>query len=119
MRGPPGRIGTDTHAAAISNLLLVNADLDITMGRLERARAAIDRHLAHSPESVAGHMMLGQLYRRSGDDAAHVASAVAAYREAVRLDPSLAASRRELGLLYWDQGEPALARAALNSGDCE
>jgi predicted Zn-dependent protease len=110
---PPGRIGADTHAEAVSELLLVNADLDITVGRLQRARAAIDRHLAHKPGSARGHVMLGELHRRSGDDAAHVASAVAAYREAVRLDPDLAASRRELGLLYWNQGEPALARAEL------
>jgi predicted Zn-dependent protease len=110
---PPGRIGTDTHAEAVSELLLVNADLDITVGRLQRARAAIDRHLNHKPGSARGHIMLGELHRRSGDDAAHVASAVAAYREAVRLDPDLAASRRELGLLYWNQGEPALARAEL------
>ena len=110
---PSGRVGADTHADAVAELLLVNADLDITIGRLQHARGAIDRHLAHAPASARGHVMLGELYRRSGDDAAHVASAVAAYREAVRLDPDMAASRRELGLLYWNQGEPTLARTEL------
>lgn len=84
----------------ISKLLLDNAALDLEIGRLKTAQSAIDRHLKLEPINARGHFLLGEVHRRSGRDQVHIERAIAAYREASRIDPAYADPHRELGLLY-------------------
>jgi predicted Zn-dependent protease len=93
----------------IHRLLLDNAMLDLDLGRFKIARAAIERHLQHQPDSARGHFLMGELYRRSG----RTDEAVKAYRQAVSLDPDFPEVHRELGLLYRAGSRPEEARTEL------
>lgn len=105
------------HAAeflrATRQLLLDNAVLDLRIGRFQTARAAIQKHLQQLPHSPRAYFLLGEVYRRSGQGERSIQDAMAAYREAARLDASYADPERELGRLYRAQHRHTEARAAL------
>ena len=103
----------EAYEEAISKVLLDNAQFDLNLRRTERARSAIQRHLAHRPQSARGYFMLGELYRRTGASAADVAAAIAAYECATQLDPTDATAHRELGLEYRAEGKTARASREL------
>jgi predicted Zn-dependent protease len=107
------RVGADVFDERISNLLLDNAKYDLRLRRFGPARDAVERHLRHRPDSARGQFMLGDVHRRSGDGAAEMAAATAAYEAAIRLDAGYADAYRELGLMYRAQGRGAEARAQL------
>jgi predicted Zn-dependent protease len=96
----------------IAPLLLDNAALDLSLGRLATAQAAIQKHLQRQPHSARAYFLFGQVYERYEPQDASAPQAIAAYQEAVRLDPTYAAPQRTLGLLYRAQHRPAQARAA-------
>ena len=73
--------GTGHVAAALSAL-----------GRREEARRTIEEAVATMPDDGLGHYLRGSLYERMGDSDA----AIAAYREAVSLDPGNADTYRRL-----------------------
>lgn len=101
------RVGAEAFADATSELLLDNAQLDLDLSRSERARRAIERHLAHRPGSPRGFFMLGELHRRTGEGE----QALAAYERAEELDAAFAGPHRERGMLYRALGRSAEARA--------
>ena len=81
--------------------------LDLNLGRLKIAQAAIEKHLRRGPNSARGHFTLGELQRRSGD----IAKAEKSYRQAALLDANYAEPHRELGLLYRAESKAGGARA--------
>ncbi|MGQ0577666.1 MAG: M48 family metalloprotease [Betaproteobacteria bacterium] len=91
-------------------LLLDNAVLDINLGRLKTARVAIEKHLKRHPRTARAHFLMGEVHRRTGPEELHVQSAIAAYQEAARHDPTYAGPRRELGFLYRARGANDQAR---------
>lgn len=99
---------------AIADLLLRNAELDANLGRFDRSRAAIRRHLEHAPNSAKGYFALGEMHRRRRQGPGDADAALAAYEKAVELDPDLAPAQRELGLLYRDRGRANEAANALS-----
>jgi predicted Zn-dependent protease len=97
----------------INPLLLENATLDIDIGRLNTAKTAIEKYIRWRPQNPRAHYLLGEVYRRSGQDEINIQKAMAAYREAVKLDPAYADPHRELGLLYRAQKRIEQARKEL------
>lgn len=91
--------------------LLDNAVLNLRIGRLETAQAAIEKHLQQQPRTPRAHFLLGEIHRRSRPKEPHIQRTIAAYQEAARLDPTYAEPHRELGLLYRAQNRPEQARA--------
>jgi len=91
-------------------LLLDNAVLDINLGRLKTARTAIEKHLKRHPQAPRAHFLMGEVHRRSGPGEPYIQSAIAAYQEAARQDPTYANPRRELGFLYRARGSHDQAR---------
>ena len=91
-------------------LLLDNAVLDINLGRLKTARTAIEKHLKRHPQTPRAHFLMGEVHRRSGPGEPYIQSAIAAYQEAARQDPTYANPRRELGFLYRARGSHDQAR---------
>ena len=113
-REAPGdhpRKDAEIYSESVSGVLLENAKLDLAIGRIETARAALARHLAGRPESAPGHFLMGELHRRSGRGEAETAAAVEAYLEAIRLDPDYAEPHRALGMLYRGRQRADAARA--------
>jgi predicted Zn-dependent protease len=81
-------------------LMLDNAILDIQIGRLNTAQAAIEKCLQRQPNCARSYFLLGEIHRHGGRTELHYEKAIDDYLEAVRLDPGYADAHRELGLIY-------------------
>lgn len=99
----------DNYQERMSVLVLDNAFLDFEIDRIATAEAGLKRHLATRPTSPRGHFLRGEIARWRG----RTDTAIAAYKEAVRLDTTYADPHRELGFLYRELGRRQEARAAL------
>ena len=106
------RTNTEEFLSRIDQLLLDNAVLDINLGRLKTARTAIEKHLKRHPQTSRSHFLIGEVHRRSGPGELYIQSAIAAYQEASRQDPTHADPHRELGFLYRAEGSREQARTA-------
>lgn len=104
---PGRRVNAEEYRARIHRLLLDNAVLDLEVGRLRLAESSIAKHLATEPQSPRGHFLMGEFYRRSGNNE----EAVKAYARAVAFDAQYADAHRELGMMYRAMARPAEARA--------
>jgi tetratricopeptide (TPR) repeat protein len=96
-----------------------NAWLDVRAGRFALARRQLDRVLAADPGDAVAHLYYGDLHRlwaqwagSPEERAREVHQARARYERAAALDPGYAAPFRELGLLAYQEQEPAKAREA-------
>lgn len=108
---PEGRREAARYEAAIADLLLVAAEIELEEGQLERADAAIDRHLRLRPESGRGWYWKAEHERRVAREGRHAPAARRAYERAVELAPDDPDALRALGFLYRESGEPERARA--------
>jgi predicted Zn-dependent protease len=107
----PGRREAARYEAALADLLLVAAEIELEEGQLERADAAIDRHLRLRPESGRGWYWKAEHERRVAKEGRHAPAARRAYERAVELAPDDPDALRALGFLYRESGEPERARA--------
>lgn len=92
---------------------------NLKAGRFALARRQLDRVLALTPDDALAHLHYGDLHRLqaqrapdAGTRAEHIARAVERYQRAAVLDPTLPDPHRQLGLLHYQQGDSARARAA-------
>jgi predicted Zn-dependent protease len=106
-----GELGAERYARQTAVVLLEAARADLAAGRLDQAAVEAERYRALRPEDAQAPFVLAEVARRRG--AGQEAAALAAYREAVALDPKLAGAWRGLGLLLERQGDQAGARQAL------
>jgi len=103
----------DRFQSVVADIRLLNADLDLKLGRIQHAKQSIDRHLEFSPESAPGLFALGEFHRRHDTGFGSAARAGEAYRAAISYDPEFAAAHRELGLLARTDGDCAEADSHL------
>lgn len=96
-----------------------NAHLDIRAGRFGLAERQLERVLALTPNDPRAHLYYGDLYRLQAqrartpeEKAEHARKALQRYERAAALDPGFPDPFRQLGLLYYQQKDPARARAA-------
>jgi beta-barrel assembly-enhancing protease len=89
------------------------AEIDLRAGRYRNARAVIERTLRRFPDDGKVRFLMAEVVRKSerGETAERVAEE--GYREAIRLDPSLAEPYREVGLLLREKGRLPEAREFL------
>lgn len=116
---PPGTGDTPEFGVRMRPVVLENAYEDIRVGRFALARAQLDRVLALTPDDPVAHLYYGDLHRLQAQRAvapaaraAHARRARERYERAVALDPSLAQSHRQLGLLHYQERDAVRARAA-------
>jgi len=112
-------VDTPEFALRLRTVVRENALLDLRAGRFNLAKAQLDRVLALTPRDPTAQLYYGDLYRlqaqRAKDalDKQRLAGlAIERYAEAAALDPGFAEPFRQLGLLYYQQGELGQARDA-------
>ena len=110
---------TDDFEARMLTLVRENAALDTQAGRFPLARKQLDRVLKATPNDAIAHLYNGELHRLQSQRAKTVAErdtearmALESYEQSVALDPSYPDPFRQLGLLFYQQKDPARARAA-------
>lgn len=106
--GAARRVGQPEFGAAVAALQIDNAKMDLQMGRANRARRTLERHLVVQPRHAEAIFLLGEAHRRGND----LSAARRAFEHAASVDATLAAPHRELGLLLRAAGDQAGARAA-------
>jgi tetratricopeptide (TPR) repeat protein len=97
----------------LADIRLLDAALDLKIGRVEQARREIELHLEFDPGSPEGLLALGEFHRRYDRDPGALDRAMAAYRAALTSDPNRGAGYREIGLIELDRSHCDLARANL------
>jgi predicted Zn-dependent protease len=109
-----GATNADRYMESIRELQLENAAMDLEIGRFATAKLVLERHLGRWPTSPRAHFLLGTYFRKtSGSTGTYTPQAIAAYREALRLNPAFGEASRDLGLIYRAQGDAPQAVEAL------
>lgn len=98
----------------IGGLLLHNASLDLKAGRYDIAQRGVRKFLAnHGPDGKA-YFLLGEIFRQRGGPGDNP-RAKATYKRAIFFDASYSDPHKALGLIYFKEGEWALAKASFES----
>lgn len=84
----------------INPLYLVNAELDLSIGRVNTAHSAISKYLKSNPKNAHAYYLLGEVYRRKGAGRGDFQDAMRAYQTAAEIDPQYPDPHRELGLIF-------------------
>ena len=105
-----GRREVARYENAIADVLLVAAETELEADLLERADAAIDRHLRLRPESGRGYYWKAEHERRVAKEGRRAPAARQAYERAVELSPDDPDALRALAFLCRESGEPERAR---------
>jgi predicted Zn-dependent protease len=116
----PDRIrDTEDFQLRMRTVVRDNAYEDIRAGRFPIAQRQLDRVLAITPKDPIAHTYYGDLHRLQAQRARelpkkdeHVRLALASYEKAVELDATAPEPHRQLGFLYYQQKDPARAKAA-------
>jgi lipoprotein NlpI len=80
---------------------LVDAEQALARGRLDEARALVDRYIASAPDDARGHYLSGVIH----DQQRAWERSIPAYGEAIRLDPKRAAAYQRRGVAQFMLGK--------------
>lgn len=106
-----GEVGAARYRAAVREVVLGAARLDLASGRFDAAERGAKDYLELAPRSAVAWALLGDVARQRGD----ADEAFARYRKAVALDAACPEGQRGLGQALARRGDHAAARAALTA----
>lgn len=98
------------------NLLLDNAELDISLGRLETAKAMVEKYISNFSDNAQGYYYLGKVYTQKYQQPENKKlkekitkeelkqRAIEYYKKAIAKDAAFGLSYRDLGILYFKDG---------------
>jgi predicted Zn-dependent protease len=109
-----GEVGKERYRAAVRDVTLDAAQLDLAAGRFGAAERGAKAYLEQRPRSAEAWALLGDAARQRGGDGADE-KALGLYRKAVDIEPRCAVAQRGLGLALVKRGDRAGARAALRA----
>jgi predicted Zn-dependent protease len=97
-------------------LVLLHHTAMVQYAKADYAGAAetLGKIVREHPQDATAHLYLGGVYR-SLEPTGRCERAIAEYKEALRIDPHLAAAQRALGLHYYELGEYEHAKSHLNA----
>ncbi len=96
-----------------AELVLSNADLDLTAGRFETAQKGAEKYLKIKPDDAKGYYLLGEIFRQKNKEG-DIEKALGHYRKAISVDPSYPEPHKGIGLIYHKQGERQKSGRHLN-----
>ena len=94
------------EATAPETVILLQAEIALNLGDLDNAAQLCERIVQREPLSVAGHYLLGIIYRTEGDEG----RAIEEFRKVLYLEPEHALAGFNLGDLYSQVGQIDQAR---------
>jgi predicted Zn-dependent protease len=103
---------TEAFQAHVKKLVLDNAQLDMQLGRYERAASDLKRYVERYPGEAEAYYQLGEANRKQGDKD-HDKKAAEYYQKALSLDPEHFVSHKMLGILSYKAGDKASAKGHL------
>jgi len=105
---------TDEFQAGLQQVMLVNARLDLRLGRFDLAQKAVAKYLDRRPHDARANYLLGEILRQRNhqDDAT---AAISYYKMAISLDPSFPEPHQALGLMHYKKGKKLLAKKFFES----
>ncbi|HUJ18565.1 MAG TPA: M48 family metalloprotease [Nitrospirota bacterium] len=107
-----GVTNADVFQAHVKKLVLENAQLDMQIGRYERAAGGLKRYVERYPGDARAYYLLGEANRQQGGDE-HEKLAVENYQKALSLDAGHAGSHKMLGMIAYKTGDKAAAKEHL------
>jgi predicted Zn-dependent protease len=102
----------DVFQAHVKKLVLDNAQLDMQLGRYERAASDLKRYTDRYPGEAGAYYLLGETNRKQGDKD-HDKKAMEYYQKALSLDPGHFDSHKMLGIMSYKAGDRASAKGYL------
>ncbi len=109
-----GEVGAERYHAAVREVILDAARLDLAAGRFGAAERGAQAYLELRPRSGEAWALLGDVARQRGGKGADD-SGLKLYRRAVEMEPRCPSAQRGLGLALAKRGDRAGARAALRT----
>lgn len=104
----------DVFLARVQKIIPDNAWVDLRFGRYDSAYRGAIRYLTASPNDPEAYYLLGEISRQRGV-VEETKKAKAYYKKAISLDPSYSDPHRGIGLIYFKEGERALAKKSFES----
>ena len=92
--------------SAPESVVLLRAEIALNQGDFEKAVRLCDRIIKNEPLSVAGHYLLGIIYRTQEEEG----RAIEEFKKVLYLEPEHALARFNLGDLYSQVGQPDEAK---------
>ena len=89
------------EATAPESVILLQAEIALNLGDLDQAAQLCEWIVERAPLSIAGHYLLGIIYRTEGDEG----RAIEEFRKVLYLEPEHALARFNLGDLYSRVGQ--------------
>lgn len=93
----------------IQDLILENAVLDLKLGRFKFSQKGIEKYIKLNPNHPKAYFVLGEILnqkREKGD----IEKSIDYYKKSIAVDSTYPEPYRELGLIYFKQGEKILAK---------
>jgi beta-barrel assembly-enhancing protease len=106
-----GEVGGPRYRAAVREVVLGAARLDLASGRFDAAERGARDYLELAPRSALAWALLGDVARQKGE----ADEGLLRYRKAVALDPRCPEAQRGLGQALARKGDSGGARAALQA----
>ncbi len=93
-------------------VILDNATLDLKIGRYKKAQKGIERYLFIKHDEAKAYYFLGEIYRQKAAQG-DIEKAQEYYQKAISMDPLYPDPYKEIGMIYYKQGEKSIARKFL------
>lgn len=102
---------------AVSTAILVNSQLRLQRRQFEAALADLKQFTNAKPDEPFGYYLLGEALRQQNPES-NYEQRIAAYQQALAIDPKYTNAYRELGMAYRQQGDNTQAIEAFKAYTC-
>ena len=96
----------------IQDVIIENAVLDLKLGRFKFSQKGVEKYLQLNPNNPKAYFVLGEIFNQKGKKG-DIEKSIDYYKKSIAVDSSYPEPYRELGLIYYKQGEKIFAKEFL------